>query len=181
MNRFTTMALAAGTLALATASVAQAEMVEFSHTWYGYAPGNIDVTEWGMSHISDVTVSYATGAIANGPLLQFMLDIGGQQFPVEITGSSELTFDPNENEAFHMTATIENVPNHGPMQISITGDGTYENNSYWQGIAEITWGPQYPFGAPVTQSGVWTAQIVPAPGVIALFGLAGLSGRRRRD
>ncbi|MFM1832620.1 MAG: hypothetical protein RLZZ461_936, partial [Planctomycetota bacterium] len=38
-----------------------------------------------------------------------------------------------------------------------------------------------PFGETVTQSGEWSAQIVPAPGAIALFGLAGLSGRRRRD
>ena len=41
--------------------------------------------------------------------------------------------------------------------------------------------PPTPFAGPVTQNGIWSAQVVPAPGVIALFGLAGLTGRRRRD
>ena len=183
MNRFTTMALAAGTLALATGSVAQAEMVEFNYTLYGYAPGNPDVTEWGMSHISDVTITDYTGYhfLLSGQTIEFQLDIGGQQVPVEFVDGLGLGFE----KSFAMTTTIENVPNYGPMQIVIGGTGVYHPFSEpprWEGTVAITWGPPgNPFGAPVTQNGIWSAQVVPAPGVVALFGLAGLAGRRRRD
>ncbi len=180
MNRFTTMALAAGTLAVATASVAQAEMVQFNYTWYGYAPGNPDVTEWGMSHITDVTISgntffdekYLKGTV------NFQLDIGGQQIPVELGAYTSVFY---LDSGFGMTTEIADVPNYGPMQIAIGGVGEGDLG-YWYGTVEITWGPPgNPFGAPVTQNGIWSAQVVPAPGVVALFGLAGLTGRRRRD
>ena len=184
MTRVTTMALAAGTLALATGSVAQAETVEtveFNYTWYGSAPGGADVNEWGMSHITDVSFA-PNGDFSGpaGPTLNFYLDIDGELSPVEISNSSPWLFLYTSQENFEMTMDLVNVPGYGAMHIEIEGSGLYKDE-IWQGEVQITWGPGLPFAETVTQSGEWSAQIVPAPGAIALFGLAGLSGRRRRD
>ena len=185
MTRVTTMALAAGTLALATGSVAQAETVEtveFNFIWYGYAPNAPEVTSWGMSHITDVSFA-PNGDFSGpaGPTLNFYLDIDGELSPVEISNSAPFLLFYTGQEDFEMTMDLVNVPGYGAMHIEIDGSGSIYDQGTWEGEVQITWGPGLPFGETVTQSGEWSAQIVPAPGAIALFGLAGLSGRRRRD
>jgi hypothetical protein len=181
MTRVTTMALAAGTLTLATGSVAMAETVEFNYTWYGYAPNRPELTTWGMSHITDVSV--APNGDFSGPevpTLNFYLDIDGELSPVEVANEQLLSFLGTGEDYFEATMDLVNVPGYGAMHIEITGSASYHQGR-WEGTAQITWGPGLPFAGTVTQSGEWSARIVPAPGAIALFGLAGLSGRRRRD
>ena len=116
------------------------------------------------------------------PTLNFYLDIGGELSPVEVSNSAPHVIQfTTVVDAFEMTVDLVNVPGYGAMHIEIEGGGVWDGSSTWSGAAQISWGPGLPFGETVTQSGEWSAQIVPAPGAIALFGLAGLSGRRRRD
>lgn len=183
MPRITTMALAAAAVSLSTGSVAHADMVEFKYTWYGNAPNAPEVTSWGMSHITDVSV--APNGDFSGPAeptLNFDLDIGGELSPVEVSNSApHIVFFTTLVDTFQMTVDLVNVPGYGAMHIEIDGGGAWDGQDTWSGEAQISWGPGLPFAGTVTQSGEWSAQIVPAPGAIALFGLAGLSGRRRRD
>ena len=85
-------------------------------------------------------------------------------------------------EEFEVDFVIEDMPGGFPdMQIELTVGVAYESGAGWSGIFEGTASPYTPFGAggsPV--SGTWSAQIVPAPGGLALLGLGGLARRRRR-
>ncbi|MDG1979369.1 MAG: hypothetical protein P8I44_12460 [Phycisphaerales bacterium] len=186
MTRVTTMALAAGILTLATGPVAMGDMVEFKYDWYGFAPDRPELTTWSMSHITDVTVA-PNGNFSgpNQPTLNFYLDIGGELSPVSIANDDEGEFfyvQGLKNDTFEMTVDLVNVPGYGAMNIEVIGTFDWSGpEGRWDGMVEITWGPGLPFGETVTQTGEWSAQIIPAPGAIALFGLAGLSGRRRRD
>ncbi len=180
MTRVTTMALAAAAMSLSTGTVAHAEMVEFNYIWYGYAPATPELNSWAMSHITDVSV--APNGDFSGPevpTLNFYLDIDGELSPVEVA-NEQLFSVIGTKDYFEATMDLVNVPGYGAMHIEITGSASYHQGR-WEGTAQITWGPGLPFAGTVTQSGEWSAQIVPAPGAIALFGLAGLSGRRRRD
>lgn len=182
MTRVTTMALAAAAMSLSTGTVAHAEMVEFNYIWYGFAPNAPEVTSWGMSHITDVSI--APNGDFSGPqepTLNFYLDIDGELSPVEISNSGPQWSLGFTQDTFEMQVDLVNVPGYGAMHIEVYGLGIYDGGGAWSGEVEITWGPGLPFGETFTQSGEWSAQIVPAPGAIALFGLAGLSGRRRRD
>ncbi len=185
MTRVTTMALAAAAMSLSTGTVAHAEMVEFNYIWYGYAPATPELNSWAMSHITDVSVA-PNGDFSGptAPTLNLYLDIGGELSPVEISDMPVMSLLGTAN-LFEMTMDLVDVPGYGAMHIEIGGYGVYHWEPHglhsWSGEVQITWGPGLPFGETVTQSGEWSAQIVPAPGAIALFGLAGLSGRRRRD
>ena len=185
MTRVTTMALAAGISTLAAGPVAMGDMVEFKYVWYGFAPDRPELTTWSMSHITDVTVA-PNGNFSgpNQPTLNFYLDIGGELSPVSIANDEldrQLLDVGIANDTFGMTADLVNVPGYGAMNIEVTGTFDWSPEGTWDGTVEITWGPGLSFGETVTQTGEWSAQIIPAPGAIALFGLAGLSGRRRRD
>lgn len=83
------------------------------------------------------------------------------------------------------TIIIEDHPNYGPMQIElglilelfVAGPEIYT----WSGEFAGAYGPYTGFGEPVSVAGVWSAQVVPAPGVASLLALTGLARRRRRD
>ena len=141
MTRVTTMALAAAAMSLSTGSVAHAETVEFNYTWYGYAPGNNDVTEWGMSHITDVSFA-PNGDFSGptGPTLNFYLDIDGELSPVEISNSAPFLLLYTGQEDFEMTMDLVNVPGYGAMHIEIDGSGSIYDQGTWEGEVQITWG-----------------------------------------
>lgn len=86
-------------------------------------------------------------------------------------------------EAFEVEFVIEDMPGGLPdTQIELEGGVAYMPFAGWTGTFAGTASPATPFGdggSPV--SGTWSAQIVPAPGAIALLGLGGLARRRRRD
>jgi len=178
MTRFTTITLVASALSLATGSVAVGEQgqVEFNYTWYGHAPNAPAVDSWSMSHLS--VVDWEEG--------EFQLLYGQTGTLDLIVGSTVNTITISVIEGnfsvlgFSMTMDLVDVPGYGPMNIEISGYGTYFQQS-WSGEAEITWGPGNPLAGTVTQQGEWFAQVVPAPSAIALLGLTGLSARRRRD
>ena len=69
------------------------------------------------------------------------------------------------------------------QQIELSGGVAWQPaGNRWSGEFEGTASPYTPFGAGGSPlSGTWSAQIVPAPGAIALLGLGGLARRRRRD
>jgi hypothetical protein len=72
------------------------------------------------------------------------------------------------------------------LEFDFTGESHYTAQDGWSApVFEAYYIYQPGSGFQGAETGVvtgsWSAQIVPAPGAIALFGLAGLSGRRRRD
>jgi len=80
-----------------------------------------------------------------------------------------------------LTIIIEDLQNYGPMQIELgLAIATYKNAT-WDGFFAGAYGPPMGFGEPVSVAGVWSAQVVPAPGVASLLALTGLARRRRRD
>ncbi|MAH66341.1 MAG: hypothetical protein CMJ27_08110 [Phycisphaerae bacterium] len=68
------------------------------------------------------------------------------------------------------------------MRIELAGDVEWNPLfNQWSGSVTGTASPYTPFGAGGSPlSGTWSAQIVSAPGAIALLGLGGLARRRRR-
>ena len=86
-------------------------------------------------------------------------------------------------DTFEAEFVIFDMPyDYGDMRIELTG-GVDWNPSFnqWGGSVTGTASPYTPFGAGGSPlSGTWSAQIVPAPGAIALLGLGGLARRRRR-
>ena len=182
MTRFTTITLVASALSLATGSVAVGEQgqVEFNYTWYGHAPNAPAVDSWSMSHLSVVDWEPDGFFQLSGGTLTLDLIVGWEVNPITIS-VIEGWADPGFG--FSMTMDLVDVPGYGPMNIEISGNGTYSPHmgGSWSGEVEITWGPGNPLAGTVTQQGEWFAQVVPAPSAIALLGLAGLSARRRRD
>ena len=87
-------------------------------------------------------------------------------------------FDPTN---FVLSMDLNDVPGYGPLSIEMGLSSKISGPMPWYGTGEIVWGPGMPFGDGVSQTGTWSAQIVPAPGAIALLGLGGLARRRRRD
>ncbi|MFM1889594.1 MAG: hypothetical protein RLZZ565_351, partial [Planctomycetota bacterium] len=83
------------------------------------------------------------------------------------------------------TIIIEDHPNYGPMQIDLglllTAYDVVGDIDRWEGEFAGAYGPPMGFGEPVSIAGVWSAQVVPAPGVASLLALTGLARRRRRD
>jgi MYXO-CTERM domain-containing protein len=80
-----------------------------------------------------------------------------------------------------LSCTIQfDVEGVGPWQIDMQLEGGYLGYT-WYGSLNATYGPYTPFGAGESFTGDWSARVVPAPGALALLGVAGLAGRRRRD
>ena len=89
--------------------------------------------------------------------------------------------NPQEGLASVLTIIIEDVPTYGPMEIelglAIAYFGLFNGTYFWEGEFAGAYGPY----EPVSVAGVWSAQVVPAPGVASLLALTGLARRRRRD
>ncbi|MDG1899990.1 MAG: hypothetical protein P8I74_09015 [Phycisphaerales bacterium] len=182
MTRITTMALAAGILTLATGPVAMGEMVEFKYDWGGNAPiGGPEVESWSMSHVSEVVYYEEQGDWGFLPNQELVVNmtVGDQEIPVVAGDWIPLQFFAPSY--FTLGMGLNDVPGYGPLRIDMVLESDRTGKLPWSGTAAIVWGPGTPFGDGVSQTGTWSAQIIPGPGAIALFGLAGLSGRRRRD
>ena len=182
MTRVTAMALTASTMTFAISSVAQAEMVEFAYTWFGNAPiGGPEVESWSMSHVSEVVYYEEQGDWGFLPTQELVVDmtVGDQEIPV-VAGDwiPPAFFAPSY---FTLGMELNDVPGYGPLRIDMILESDRSGPLPWSGTAAVVWGPGTPFGDGVSQTGTWSAQIVPAPGAIALVGLAGLNARRRRD
>jgi MYXO-CTERM domain-containing protein len=82
-----------------------------------------------------------------------------------------------------LSCTIQlDVEGYGPMRIDLEGVVLFSAQlELWEGDLYGTYGPDTPFGAGESFTGDWSARVVPAPGALALLGVAGLAGRRRRD
>lgn len=178
MTRVTTMAFAAAVMSLSTGSVLVGDMVEFNYTWTGNAPIG-DVESWSMSHVSEV-VYYEEGGwgLSSDQEVVVNLTIGDQEIPVVAAEWNTDYFDPTN---FVLSMDLNDVPGYGPLSIEMGLSSKISGPMPWYGTGEIVWGPGMPFGDGVSQTGTWSAQIVPAPGAIALLGLGGLARRRRRD
>jgi hypothetical protein len=134
-----------------------------------------------MSHLSVVDwESDGSFLFTYGETINLDLIVGGEVNPITISVLEGGLFS---ELGFSMTMDLVDVPGYGPMNIEISGYGTYSQHmgGSWSGEVEITWGPGNLLAGTVTQQGEWFAQVVPAPSAIALLGLAGLSARRRRD
>ena len=91
---------------------------------------------------------------------------------------------PLETLTAAWTIIIEDLPTYGDMQIELgLFLEVFENGPFitWEGEFAGAYGPPTGFGEPVSVAGVWSAQVVPAPGVASLLALTGLARRRRRD
>ncbi len=122
-------------------------------------------------------------------------DITGVFSDVTITNvDADIDFEPEFNITDHglPTFTFRNyqglsctilldAEGYGPMQIYMDLQFNYSQTEGWQGSLTGTYGPPMPFGAGESFTGDWNARVVPAPGALALLGVAGLAGRRRRD
>ncbi|MCP4743204.1 MAG: hypothetical protein GY871_13420 [Actinomycetales bacterium] len=106
----------------------------------------------------------------------------------DFSGTREQTWLPmfpgTVIDAFEAEFVIFDMPyDYGDMRIELVGEVGWEPDfRQWGGTVTGTASPYTPFGdggSPL--SGTWSAQIVPAPGAIALLGLGGLARRRRRD
>jgi len=106
----------------------------------------------------------------------------------DFSGTREQTWLPmfpgTVIDAFEAEFVIFDMPyDYGDMRIELVGEVGWEPDpGQWGGTVTGTASPYTPFGdggSPL--SGTWSAQIVPAPGAIALLGLGGLARRRRRD
>ena len=106
----------------------------------------------------------------------------------DFSGTREQTWlplaPPLVVDVFEAEFVIFDMPyDYGDMRIELAGDvGWQPLLRQWGGTVTGTASPYTPFGAGGSPlSGTWSAQIVPAPGAIALLGLGGLSRRRHRD
>ena len=83
-------------------------------------------------------------------------------------------------DSFGAEIEIPNAPfGFGPMRIAFGGPIQYNEFEGWSGQLTATIAPGDGF---VGEGYIvnFTGQVVPTPGAVALFGLAGLAGRRRR-
>ena len=183
MNRFSCLALTAGVTVLGAASVATADLVtqpvSFTLDFSGFYPGTVGY--WLIEHDLEVTYNDVTGDIDE---LYENVDatfvVGGEQ--IVVTTEIELLYPAGTSE-LEMSYVIPDAPfGYGPMEIELNGYVDFGTNDGWSGQlqASVSSGSGF-FGDGENYDVDFSAVIIPAPGAIALFGLAGLSGRRRRD
>ena len=185
MTRSSCLALTAGVTVLGAASVATADLVtqpvSFSFEFLGPYPGTVE--SWLIEHDLEVTFDEFTGNIESGfyQAVEATFVVGGEQ----ITVGTEIRYEIPENPDLNFISIIFAIPDapfeFGPMEIGIAGFYNFRPGS-WNGVlqAGISSGSGF-FGDGENYDVDFSAAVIPAPGAIALFGLAGLSGRRRRD
>ena len=132
----------------------------------------------------DIAFDDETGIFAafESAKVQMSLDTGFSNGPLQVLGD---TIFLEQGGFVELTITIEEVPTYGPMEIELglgLGEFIFEGlETFWVGEFAGAYGPPMGFGEPVSVAGVWSAQVVPAPGVASLLALTGLARRRRRD
>ena len=184
MNRFSCLALTAGVTVLGAASVATADLVtqpvSFTVDFSGFYPG--EGAYWLIQHDLEVTYNNVSGGYSEiYEDVDATFVVGGEQ--IVVTTEIDLFYSGIGNAQFEMTYEIPDAPfGYGPMEIVLNGDVDFGTNDGWSGQlqASVSSGSGF-FGDGENYDVDFSAEIIPAPGAIALFGLAGLSGRRRRD
>ena len=181
MTRSSCLALTTGVTVLVAASVATADLVtqpvSFTLDFSGFYPGTEE--NWLIEHDLEVTYDDTTGNFITGGHqdVEAAFVVGGEQIVV----TTQIYFEEQE-KGFDMSYVIPDAPfGFGPMEIEIYGYGVAYAFGIWQGEvqASISSGSGF-FGDGENYDVDFSAAVIPAPGAIALFGLAGLSGRRRR-
>ena len=185
MTRFPYLPLAAVVTVLGAASVATADFVtnpvSFRCDFSGFYPGG-PAESWSIEYDLEVTYDESLGSFDKGKtsFVQATFVVGGEQ--IMVTSGINNTF---RGESYlEIGFMIPDAPfGFGPMEIAIFGPVSYEGNCgcwFAEMQAGISSGSGF-FGDGETYDVDFSAEVIPAPGAIALFGLAGLSGRRRRD
>ena len=185
MTRFPCLALGAGVTVLGAASVATADFVtqpvRFKSDFSGFYPGG-PAENWAIEHDLDVTYDDVTGSFATGIFqnIEATFVVGGEQIAV----TTEIEYTAGVKDYFGMRYVIPDAPfGYGPMEIDIYGFiSTGFGRGRWFGElqASVSSGSGF-FGEGETYDVDFFAEVIPAPGAIALFGFVGLSTRRRRD
>ena len=163
------------TLSLTTAATAELTNDTIQFRFTGYEFGTF-VTECDVEYdaitgvFSDVTITdVAAETYFENPFWSFSK--AGLWYLLDLSVGESLS------------CTIQlDVEGYGPMQIDLELGVVYSQQlRQWTGGLSGTYGPYTPFGAGESFTGDWSARVVPAPGALALLGVAGLAGRRRRD
>ena len=178
------LATLAGVFALALAPLPTAnadlvtDTVSFNYQIYGPVPG-IPVENWLIRHDFDLTYDNTSGhfqdQITN---VEFTFVVGGEEFTVDgiyqrfVYGKG----------GFEASIEIPEAPfDYGPMTLVIGGSVIHNTLAErWSGNITASISPGNGFSGE-TYDVDFNAQVVPAPGAMALFGCTLLAGRRRRD
>ena len=184
MTRFPYLPLAAVVTVLGAASVATADFVtspvSFRSNFSGSYPGG-PAESWSIEHDLEVTYDESTGNFSTGIYsdVQATFVIGGEQIMV----TSEIYNSYEGKSSFDMKFMIPDAPlGFGPMEIAIYGAAATYSFGLWSGQMEasISSGSGF-FGDGETYDVDFSAEVIPAPGAVAVLGLAGMVARRRRD
>ena len=176
-------ALAGGfALVLAPVPTAHADLVtdtvSFNYQIYGPVWAT-PVESWFISHDFDLTYESTSGFFSDETInVDFTFVVGGEEFTVDGTYQR---FVYGEG-GFEASIEIPEAPlDYGPMTLEIGGavvhNGVAER---WSGNITASISPGDGFSGE-TYDVDFNAQVVPAPGVLAVFGCTLLAGRRRRD
>ena len=181
MTRFPCLALTAGVTVLGAASVATADLVtqpvSFTVDFSGFYPGTVGY--WLIQHDLEVTYNNVSGGFSEiYEDVDATFVVGGEQIVV----TTEIYYKDQSETFFDMSYVIPDAPfGFGPMEIEIYGVVSFDFG-LWNGELQATISSGSGFVGDGENYDVdFSAAVIPAPGAIALFGLAGLSGRRRRD
>ena len=169
-------------LALAPLPTANADLVtdtvSFNYQIYGPVWAT-PVESWFISHDFDLTYDSSSGFFSDETInVDFTFVVDGEEFTVDGT-YQRFTYG---SAGFEASIEIPEAPlGYGPMTLEIGGPVVH--NAFaerWSGniTAGITPGNGF---SGETYDVDFNAQVVPAPGALALFGCALLAGRRRRD
>ena len=172
----------AGCLALMCSTAVMAELttneVEFNFNFTsGEFPGS-EVQQWSTTHVDLLTYDETSGRVFTTLTEHVDMTFAIGDEVITATVDASYAFQSSSYE-FDMSFVIPEAPlDYGPMTIDISGD--YDFNGNWAGTFTATLGPGSGFGA-AEYTGDWNAQVIPAPAGVALIGIAGLAGRRRRS
>ena len=178
------LATLAGVFALALAPLPTAnadlvtDTVSFNYEIYGPVPG-IPVENWFIKHDFDLTYDSSSGFFQDETInVDFTFVVGGEEFTVDGTYQRFAYGDG----AFEASIEIPEAPfDYGPMTLEFGGGVGHDAFAQrWSGKITASISPGNGFSGE-TYDVDFNAQVVPAPGALALFGCALLAGRRRRD
>lgn len=174
------MGLASSALCSTASADFEDGRIEFNFAFQGYPQYNFPLL---TSFLVDASYDDGEGTF-QVPGGSGSVDIVAGDF----SGTREQTWfplaPPVVDDIFEAEFVIFDMPyDYGDMRIELAGDVEWNLfRNQWSGSVTGTASPYTPFGAGGSPlSGTWSAQIVPAPGAIALLGLGGLARRRHRD
>ena len=184
MIRSTALAISSGLFSLATGAEVQADLIQgqIQHEFtfddlLGAGPSVISFLSTAAYDIETGEAYFDAQGIETDfsiiPLANFSAVVGGGS--MELALQVELDFYDLNTDASLQISVVETQAAYfdgegfGWSAPELTASYYYEQGSGFQG------------GETGTLTGSWSALVVPSPGAMALLGLAGLAGRRRRD